>query len=110
MIKALLSEFQLYRILYFVRAKGSARAPGAPSLDTPLGVGQTISIKEFVRLHIQPPRSKIPKFSLESGIVKHTHITSVYYRVITIVQRDTRKYHEFIAGYCSRVRSTSDNT
>ena len=60
---ALLSEFKLYRILYFVRAKGSARAPGAPSLDTPLSVGQT---KEFVRLHIQPPRSKIPRFSLES--------------------------------------------
>ena len=39
---ALLSEFQLYRILYFVRAKGSARAPGAPSLDTSLDVGQTI--------------------------------------------------------------------
>ena len=25
---------------------------------------------------------------------------TVYYRVITIVERDTRKYHEFIAGYC----------
>ena len=49
--EALLSEFLLYTILYFVKAKGSARAPGAPSLDTPLGVGQTISFKEFVRLH-----------------------------------------------------------
>ena len=24
----------------------------------------------------------------------------LYYRVITLVERDTRKYHEFIAGYC----------
>ena len=24
----------------------------------------------------------------------------IYYIVITIVQRDTRKYHEFIAEYC----------
>ena len=58
------SEFQLYRIL---RAMGSARALGAPSLHTPLGVGQTISIKEFVHLQIQPPQSKIPRFSLASG-------------------------------------------
>ena len=31
-----------------------------------------------------------------------------YYNIlIAIVERDTRKYHEFIAGYCLRVRSTS---
>ena len=30
-----------------------------------------------------------------------------YYILIAIVERDTRKYHEFIAGYCLRVRSTS---
>ena len=33
-----------------------------------------------------------------------------YYRVITIVERDTRKYHEFIAGYYSQMRSMSENT
>ena len=32
----MLSEYQLHTLLYFVRAKGGARAPWAPSLDTPL--------------------------------------------------------------------------
>ena len=35
------------------------------------------------------------------------HESMVYYIVIAIVERGTRKYHEFIAGYCLRVRSTS---
>ena len=32
------------------------------------------------------------------------------YRFITLVEHDTRKHHEFIAAYCSRVRSVSENT
>ena len=36
-----------------------------------------------------------------------TLICAIYYVLIAIVERDTRKYHQFIAGYCLRVRSTS---
>ena len=75
--EALLSEFQLYRVLYCVRAKGSARASGAPSLDTPLGVGQTIPLKNLYTCTYNLLDRRFPDSPLRAEGVKFTHITSV---------------------------------
>ena len=77
--EALLSEFQLYRMLYFVKAtcKGSARAPRAPSLDTPLGVCQTIPLKNLYACTYNLLDQRFLDSPLRAEIVKCTHITSV---------------------------------
>ena len=34
-------------------------------------------------------------------------ILMLYYTLVGFLERITRKYHEFVARYCSRVHSTS---
>ena len=48
---------------------------------------------------------------LSLGTNRHTYIVAnAYYRVITTVERDTGKYHEFIAGIVYECTARVNNT
>ncbi len=56
-----------------------------------------ILIEFYVSMH-----TSCIQFCLQVNIIIHVYTTYdiVYYIVITIVEHDIRKYHEFIAEYC----------
>ena len=48
---------------------------------------------------VQGPHHFVRSFATSNGLYASKHSYSYYIVVITIVERDTRKYHEFIAEY-----------